>query len=66
MMPDNDEDEDNEDSEELSFWDECSREARKNPVPRRGGPLLGQSGGKAGGTAEPKKRVSREEVCLFM
>ena len=68
-MPDNMEDEDEENSEELSFWEECARVAKKNPAPQRGGAApLGQSGKTpvastiAAGTTASKKRVNKEEV----
>ena len=65
------EDEDEEDSEELSFWEECARVAKKNPAPQRGGAApLGQSGKTpaastiAAGTTASKKRVNKEEVHM--
>ena len=63
-MPDNMEDEDEDDSEELSFWDECARVAKKNPAPQRGGAApLGPSGrAPAAGTTSSKKKVNKEEV----
>ena len=70
-MPDNMEDEDEENSEELSFWEECARVAKKNPAPQRGGAApLGQSrktpvaGTIAAGTTVSKKRVNKEEVHM--
>lgn len=63
-MPNNMEDEDEDDSEELSFWDECARVAKKNPAPQRGGAApLGPSGrAPAAGTTASKKKVNKEEV----
>lgn len=65
-MPDNMEDEDEDDSEELSFWDECARVAKKNPAPQRGGAApLGPSGrAPAAGTTASKKKVNKEEVYV--
>ena len=77
-MPNNMEDEDEEDSEELSFWEECARVAKKNPAPQRGGAApLGQSGRTpaasiiaagttAAGTTASKKRVNKEEVNSYV
>ena len=65
-MPDNMEDEDEDDSEELSFWDECARVAKKNPASQRGGAVpLGPSGrAPAAGTTASKKKVNKEEVYV--
>ena len=46
--------------DDFSFWDDCGREAKKNPAP---GHSHGNSGGASGGGAGvPKRKGDREEV----